>query len=133
MSTLITSIAAVKVIVIFIGLSILQLLLALGKPYAKLAYGGRYEDVLPTKLRIMSVIAIAIFFVAAIFVLVKIEFITEFPFPDLATLGIWFFAFYLGILNTLVNVTSKSKMEKQVMTPISLITSICLFIIALGL
>ncbi len=105
----------------------------MAKPYGKLAYGGRYEKVLPTNLRIMSVIAIAIFFVATIFVLVKVEFITDFPFPDLANLGIWFFAFYLGILNTLVNVTSKSKMEKQVMTPISLTTSVCLFIIALGL
>jgi hypothetical protein len=42
------------------------------------------------------------------------------------------FAFNL-VHNTLVNATSKSKLEKQVMTPISLITSICLIIIALGL
>ena len=132
MSTLITSIAAVIVIAIFIGMIILQLLLALGKPYGKLAYGGRYEEVLPTNLRIMSGIAIAIFFVAAIFVLVKVEFITEFPFPDLANLGIWFFAFYLA-LNTLMNATSKSKLEKQVMTPISFTASVCLFIIAFGL
>ncbi len=97
-----------------------------------MAYGGRYEEVLPTNLRIMSGIAIAIFFVAAIFVLVKVEFITEFPFPDLANLGIWFFAFYLA-LNTLMNVSSKSKLEKQFMTPISFTASVCLFIIAFGL
>ena len=132
MSTLITSIAAVIVIVIFIGMIILQLFLALGKPYGKLAYGGRYEEVLPTNLRIMSGLAIAIFFVAAIFVLVKVEFITEFPFPDLANLGIWYFAFYLA-LNTLMNVTSKSKLEKQFITPISFTASVCLFIIAFGL
>ena len=72
---------------------------------------------------------VVIFFVASIFVLVKVEFINDFPFPDLANLGIWFFALYLGILNTLVNVTSKSKLERQVMTPISLTTAVCLFII----
>ena len=131
MSTLISSIAAVIVIVSFVGLIILQLLLALGKPYGRMAYGGKYE-VLPTKYRIMSVFADVIFIVAIFFVLVKVELITVFPFPDIANLGLWFFAFYLG-LNTLANVTSKSQSEKQIMTPISLITCICLFIIALGL
>ena len=131
MSTLITSIAAVIVIVIFMGMSILQLLLVLGKPYGKLAYGGKHE-VLPTNYRIMSVIAVAIFLITTFFVLVKVELITEFPFPDITNLGIWFFAFYLA-LNTLANATSKSKMEKQVMTPISFTASVCLFIIAFSL
>lgn len=131
MSTLILSIAATIAIVSFIALSIFQLLLAMGKPYGKLAYGGKYE-VLPKNYRIMSVIAVIIFLLASFFVLVKVELITGFPFPDLAHLGIWFFAFYL-LLNTLTNVTSKSESEKKVMTPISLTTSLCLFVIALGL
>ncbi|MBY8998163.1 MAG: hypothetical protein KGD60_10550 [Candidatus Thorarchaeota archaeon] len=131
MSSLISSIAAVIVIVSFVGLIILQLLLALGKPYGRMTYGGKYE-VLPTKYRIMSVFADVIFIVAIFFVLVKVELIAVFPFPVIANLGLWFFAFYLG-LNTLANVTSKSQSEKQIMTPISLITCICLFIIALGL
>lgn len=131
MSTVITLIAAAIVVVIFSGLSIFQLLLALGKPYGNMAYGGKYE-VLPTKYRRMSVIAVAVFLVATFFVLIKIEFIMGFPFPDIANLGLWFFAFYF-VLNTLANVISKSKLEKQIMTPISLMTSICLFIIAIGL
>ena len=70
MSTFVTALASILVIGIFLGMSIFQLLLALGKPYGKLAYAGKYE-VLPTNYRIMSMIAIAIFLVATFFVLVN--------------------------------------------------------------
>ena len=119
------------VIGIFLGMSIFQLLLALGKPYGNLAYGGRHE-VLPTNYRIMSVIAIAIFLVATFFVLVKVEVIPVGSFSAIANLGIWVFAVYFA-LNTIANATSKGKREKQIMTPISFTASICLFIIAFGL
>ena len=131
MSTLITSIAAIIVIVLLIGLSIFQLLLVAGKPYGKMAYGG-LNEILPTKYRIMSVLAIAIFSVAIFFVLIQIQVVTNFPIPEIANIGIWFFAFYLG-LNTLANAASKSESEKKIMTPISLMTCICFVIIALGL
>ena len=97
-----------------------------------MAYGGTQESVLPTKFRIMSALAIIIFLIASLFVLVKIEIFENFPFPDLADLGIWFFAFYLG-LNTLANIMSKNPTERKIMTPLSLIACLCLFVLALGL
>ena len=48
--SVITSLAAIIAILIFTGLGIFQLMLALGKPYGKAAYGGKYE-VLPDNLR----------------------------------------------------------------------------------
>ncbi len=132
MVMVLSTLAAGVAIVIFAGLSIFQLLLALGKPYGKMAYGGRQEAVLPTNYRIMSGVAIIIFILAMVFVAFKLEWLTGFPIPDLMNLAIWFFAFYLA-LNTLTNVTSRSRQEKMYMTPISLIASLCLFIIALGL
>lgn len=131
MSTLITSVAALIAIISFLGLSIFQILLAIGKPYGRLAYGG-VNEILPKKYRIMSVVAVAIFSIAIFFVLIKTEVIASFPFPEIANIGLWFFAFYLG-LNTLANATSKSESEKKTMTPVSLITSVCLIIVALGL
>jgi hypothetical protein len=125
------SISAVIVILIFLGLSIFQLLLALGKPYGKAAYGGKYE-VLPNNMRILSGVAILIFVIASLFVAVRAEFLINFPFPDIANLGVWVFALYLS-LNTVANFLSESKLEKQIMTPLSLIAAICLFIIALNL
>lgn len=130
MST-ITSISAVIVILIFLGLSVFQFLLALGKPYGKAAYGGKYE-VLPNNMRILSGVAILIFMIASLFVAVRVEFLSNFPFPDIANLGVWVFAIYLS-LNAVANFLSKSKLEKQIMTPLSLLAAICLFAIAFNL
>ena len=129
--SMISTIFAIIVILIFLGLSIFQFLLLLGKPYGKAAYGGKYE-VLPNNMRILSGVAILIFLIASLCVVVRAEFITGFPFPDIADLSVWVFAFYLA-LNTVANFLSKSKLEKQIMTPISFIACICLFIVALGI
>ena len=131
MSTQLSLISALIVIVIFMGLSVFQLLLALGKPYGKMAYGGRQEAILPRKYRIMSAVSIAIFLMASMFVLVKIEVFTNCPFPAANTLGIWIFALFLA-LNTIANATSISSSERKFMTPLSAIACLCLVIIALG-
>ena len=125
MVTQLSLLSALIVLLIFVGLSVFQLLLVLGKPYGKMAYRGTQDDVLPGKYRLMSALAIVIFLIASIFVLVKIDIIKEFPFPEIADLGVWFFALFLA-LNTLTNATSKSKSERQIMTPLSVIACLCL-------
>lgn len=119
--------AAIIAVIIFIGLGVFQLLLALGYPYGKAAYGGKYE-VLPDKLRYMSIVAIVVLIVASIFVFAKTEIIPDFPFLEIADAGLWFFVFYFS-LNTVVNFISESDLEKKIMTPLSLTISICLFLI----
>ena len=131
MSTQLSLISALIVIVIFIGLSIFQLLLALGRPYGKMVYGGRQEAVLPRKYRMMSAFSIVIFLMASAFVLVKIEVFKNCPFPVMADIGVWIFALFLA-LNTIANATSISKSERKFMTPLSAIACLCLVIIALG-
>ncbi len=98
MVTVLSTLAAGVAIVIFIGLSIFQFLLALGKPYGKMAYGGRQEAVLPTKYRILSGLAIIILILAIVSVAFKVEWLTGFPEPDFVNLTIWFFAFYGAFL-----------------------------------
>ncbi|UCG01541.1 MAG: hypothetical protein JSW11_18250 [Candidatus Heimdallarchaeota archaeon] len=118
-------------ILIFLMLSIYQMLLVLnvdlGKPIP--AYGGRYDE-LPRNVKMMSLVAIGIFIIASILILVRTGFITNFPFPDLAAIGILIFGLFLA-LNTLGNVTSKSQKEKMIMTPLSLIACICCLLVAL--
>lgn len=129
--SMITSLAAIIAILIFTGLGIFQLMLALGKPYGKAAYGGKYE-VLPDNLRYMSGVAVLIFLIASIFVAVEVEFIVNFPYSDISNIAVWAFAIYL-LLNTIMNFLSKSDLEKKLMTPLSFTASICLFIVALNL
>jgi len=123
-------IAAIIAVVIFAGMSVFQLLLALGLPLGKLAYGGKYEK-LPTNMRIMSLVAIGIFAMGSISVLERAGMITVFNIPIFTLVVVWVIAVYLAF-NTLLNAVSKSKQEKLIMTPLSLILSICCFIVAIA-
>jgi len=122
-------IAAIIAVAVFAIVSILQLLLALGVPLGKLAYGGKYEK-LPTKMRIMSLVAIGIFALGSISVLERVGIITIFNNAILTLVVVWIIAVYLAF-NTLTNAISKSKREKLIMTPLSLISAICCFIVAI--
>lgn len=124
---MIVSIAATIIVVISIGMSIFQLLLALGKPYGRAAYGGKYE-VLPKNLRIMSLIAIGIFVFISFSVLARSGIIPALKDSVFFIITTWIFTFYT-ILMILINTLSKSKIEQRIMTPLSLILTICFLII----
>jgi len=126
---MIVIIAAIIAVVVFGVVSIIQLLLALGKPIGKLAYGGKYET-LPNNMRIMSVGAIGILALGAISVLERSGIITILNNQILTLVIVWIIALYLAF-NTVINVISKSMKEKLIMTPLSLISSICCFIVAI--
>ncbi|GAJ22246.1 unnamed protein product, partial [marine sediment metagenome] len=104
--------------VLFTGMSVFQLLLVLGLPFGRLAYGGKYEK-LPSKMKITSLIGIIIFIFASLSVLERADIIIIFNNPMFVTVFIWIIAVYLAF-NTLMNAISKSKWEKLIMTPISL-------------
>ena len=122
-------IAAIIACVLFFLLSIFQVLLAIGLPFGRAAYGGKYET-LPKNLRIMSLIAVGIFVFGIIIVLERAEIITILNNVILTGIVVWIFAVYLT-LNTLMNAASKSKWEKLIMTPISLVIAVCCFILAI--
>ena len=126
---MIVIIAAVIAVVVFVVVSTIQLLLALGKPLGKLAYGGKYET-LPNNMRIMSIGAIGIFTLGTISVLERAGIITVLNNPVLSLIIVWIIALYLAF-NTIINAISKSMKEKLIMTPLSLISSICCFIVAI--
>jgi len=122
-------ITAIISCVLFALMSIFQLLLALGLPLGKAAYGGKYEK-LPTNLRIASLIAVGIFVFAIIVVLERAGIITIFNNVLLTAIVVWILAGYFT-LNVLMNAVSRSKWEKRIMTPLSLIITVCCFIIAI--
>ena len=127
---MIVEISTSLVVILCIIFSIFQFLLAIGMPLGYLAFGGKYEKKLPNKLRIMSVIAIGIFIFTSLAVLDLVGFISIFLNQLIPTIAIWILAIYFA-LNTLTNVISKSKWEKRFMAPLSLILSVCCFIIVI--
>ena len=128
---MIAIIAAIIVVALFIGLSIFQILLAAGKPLGQFAFGGKYPEVLPKNLRIMSLVAVGIFVLGSFSVLVRVGIITIIPDSIVFVIIVWVLAIYLS-LNTLMNLASESESEKKFMTPVSLSLAICLFIVAIA-
>ena len=105
---------------------ILSFLIILGLPLGELTMGGQYK-VFPKKLRIVLVsqLLLQIFFVIVILQMG-------------GYLPLWFsykttriilivMAIYLS-LNVLMNLASKSRKERLIMTPLSLIAAVCFWI-----
>lgn len=124
-------IAAIICVVLFVLLSIFQILLAAGLLLGRFSYGGKHPESLPKNLRIMSLVAVGIFVLGSISVLVRVNIILIIPDSIIFVIIVWVLAFYLS-LNTVANLASESKSEKQVMTPLSLTLAVCLFIVAIA-
>ena len=108
---------------------ILSILILCGLPLGELTMGGQYK-VFPKKLRIVLVtqLILQVFFV--LIILQMGEFIPLwFSYNVTKIIGI-VMAIYLS-LNTVMNLISKSKKEKYIMTPLSFVTAICFWITAL--
>ena len=114
--------------VLFGVIAIMTVLVACGLPLGEFTMGGQHK-ILPKKFRIVAVISFAIQVFAMIIVLQAGGFIPLWLSFKATKYICFFFAVYLS-LNTIMNMISKSRKEKYVMTPLSLIAGICFWITA---
>ena len=115
--------------VLFGVIAIMTVLVACGLPLGEFTMGGQHK-ILPKKFRVMAVISVAIQIFAMIIILQAGGFISLWLSFMVTKYICFFFAAYLS-LNTIMNMISKSRKEKYVMTPLSLIAGICFWITAL--
>ena len=105
---------------------VLSILIICGLPLGELTMGGQHK-VFPPRLRI---VLISQLFLQLFFVVILLQMGGYLPlwFSERTTRIIAIvMAVYLSI-NTLMNFISKSKKEKYIMTPLSLITAICFWV-----
>jgi len=114
--------------VLFGIIAIMTVLVACGLPLGEFTMGGQHK-ILPKKLRVAAVISVAIQIFAMIIILQAEGFISLWLSFKVTKYICFFFAAYLS-LNTIMNMISKSRKEKYVMTPLSLIVGICFWITA---
>lgn len=108
---------------------ILSILIICGLPLGELTLGGRYK-VYPGKMRLilMSQLILQVFF---LIILLQKGGVLALWFPFTVTKVICIIlAIYLSI-NVFMNMFSKSKKERYVMTPLSLISAISFWFVAL--
>ena len=114
--------------VLFGVIAIMTVLVACGLPLGEYTMGGQHK-ILPKKFRVAAVISVAIQIFAMIIILQAGGLLPLWLSFKVTKYICFFFATYLS-LNTIMNMISKSKKEKYVMTPISLIAGICFWITA---
>lgn len=122
---------AILAAILFSVIAILTALVACGLPLGEFTMGGQHK-VLPKRFRIMAVVSFVIQLFALAIVLQAGGVIALWFSYNVTKYICLFFAAYLS-LNTVMNLLSKSKKEKYVMTPLSLFTAVCFWITALGM
>lgn len=120
---------AVALTVLLVLLGAFQLALAAGAPLGRFAWGGQHR-VLPTRLRIGSVVSILIYAVIVLLTWSRVGAIDLFP-RVVSEVGMWvvFGYFALGIV---MNALSRSRPERFTMTPVCLVLAVLAFFVAMG-
>lgn len=111
-------------------LAVFQAALACGAPLGQFAWGGK-SRVLPVKLRIGSIVAIAIYALFAAFALSKVGWVMMIENQLVVQIGLWVITVYL-MLMILANAVSRSQYERYTMTPITILLVICFLILTIG-
>ena len=121
--------AALIICAVLFGLGVFQLFLAAGAPLGRFAWGGQYR-VLPTRLRIGSIVSTVLYAVFAVAVLDRGGMLSMLP-EQAAQISVWVIA-GLFLLGAIPNLISRSKPERYVMAPLALLLSVLSLVVALG-
>ena len=121
--------AAIALTVILAVLAVFQLALALGAPLGRFAWGGAHR-VLPTRLRIGSLVSILVYAVIAVLALDRVDLVDVVPDP-VSTVGMWV-AFGYFVLGIPLNALSRSTAERYTMTPVVAVLALLSLLVALG-
>ena len=125
-----TEIAAIAACTILAALAVFQAALIARAPIGRFAWGGQHE-VLPPRLRIGSVVSIVLYAAFALVILERAGLVTIFGSAGFVLVACWvlFGYFALGIV---MNGISRSKPERNTMTPVSLLLAALVLMVALG-
>ncbi len=108
---------------------VLSVLIICGLPLGELTMGGQYK-VYPKKLRFVLLAQLILQILFVVIILQMGGFIPLWFSYDITKIICIIMAVYLS-LNTIMNLISKSKKERYIMTPLSLISAICFWVTAL--
>jgi hypothetical protein len=121
--------AAVVAATGFVVVAGFQLLLALGVPWGRAAWGGG-QATLPPELRVASSVSIAVFIGAALVVLGRAGY-WGLRFSGAFRAGTWFLAVATG-LGAVLNLASSSVWERFIWAPVALLLAVSSLVVARG-
>lgn len=115
--------------VILAALAVFQIALAAGAPWGRFAWGGQHR-VLPTNLRIGSIVSVAIYALMAFVAWERAGASSLLP-DAVAQVAMWVIVVYF-VLGIVMNAFSRSRHERYTMTPIATALAILSLFIAVG-
>lgn len=114
-------IAAIIALVVFAGLVVFQLALALGAPWGRAAYGGQAPGVLPRHFRISSAVASLVWAAVALIVGRQGGVPVWAPLPDAwLPVAIWVVVGLLAIA-VVLNAITRSVVERAIWLPVTIV------------
>jgi hypothetical protein len=114
-------IAAVIALVVFAGLVVFQLALALGAPWGRAAYGGQAPGVLPRQFRVSSAVAAVVWTGVALVVARHGGIPVWAPLPDAwLPVAIWVVVGLLAIA-VVLNAITRSVVERAIWLPVTIV------------
>jgi hypothetical protein len=122
--------AAAMAAIGFVLVAGFQVALALGAPWGRAAWGGGHVR-LPIALRVASAFAAVFWAVAALVVLARAGFDWSPISFSAATWGTWIL-FGLLLLGTVMNLASRSRLERLIQTPVAAVLAILCLLVALA-
>lgn len=109
----------------------LQIAVAAGAPLGPYVWGGQHDGPLPRQLRISSVFSVLIYAAMVLIVWDRAEILDIFP-DGFTKIAVWVVFGFLTF-GTLLNLISRSKKERAVMTPLAGLLALSALLVALGL
>jgi hypothetical protein len=119
---------AVLACVLLAGLAVMQVGLAAGAPWGRLAWGGQHE-VLPRQLRISSAVSVVVYAAMTLLILDAARLVDVLS-EGFADVAIWVLTAYFA-LGVPLNAISRGRIERAVMTPVVLLLAVCCLVVAL--
>lgn len=112
------------------ALVIFQVLLAMGSPLGRAAFGGN-DVILPTRRRVLSAVSALIFLAALFVILARAGLFGSLSTASPIRVVIWIF---VGIfaLSTLANTASRSRWERRLLAPAALVLTAACVVVALS-
>lgn len=121
--------AAIIGTVTFSIVIVLSILLVCGLPLGELTMGGQFPKVLPKKLRLVAASQLLVQIFAVVILLQSGGYLPLWFSAKATRIICYVFAVYLTV-NVPMNAISRSKKERYIMTPLSLVTAVCFWITA---
>jgi hypothetical protein len=121
--------ALVVALAVFIGLSVMQILIISGRPIGEYAWGGQHRVATP-RLRLLAVVAIALY-VGFSLLLMSRSGVLAGGSTRVVVVATWALFAYCA-LSIALNAASRSRRERIVQTPVSVLLTLSVLVVAMG-